>query len=226
MGGAVLFDIGESAQQVVYDSLGWLDPANGVAATAYWLQVFERGSDQGRWRVASDLNWRRLKYWRRAIGQAIDPAGEADTITEVLVEHGPHAVVQAWELVSWMASRLGWQVQAGRLEPGVEISWQAEAPHGKLRLRIQRMAEGPSEIHRVRIACRMDGKNGALRIEPEAGRRLAVIPEGVPGSPRTMTLQPQSIADMVGRQLSDREPDVVFRESMQVAQILAQSVLG
>ena len=34
----------------------------------------------------------------------------------------------------------------------------------------------------------------------------------------------QPIAEMVGRQLSDREPDSVFRESLAVAQVFAKSV--
>jgi len=42
----------------------------------------------GRWRVASDLNWRRLKYWRRLLTQALDPtaaAGAAESATEIVV---------------------------------------------------------------------------------------------------------------------------------------------
>ncbi len=64
-GGNVLFDLSENVEQIVYDSIGWLEPARAVAATATWLAKFERGSGIGRRRVASDLNWRRLKYWRR-----------------------------------------------------------------------------------------------------------------------------------------------------------------
>src|SRR5262249_37436045 len=68
----------EPAQQVIYDSLGWAEPAAGVAAVADWLYQFRRAplaalspgetsKAEGRWRVASDLNWRRLKYWRRLL---------------------------------------------------------------------------------------------------------------------------------------------------------------
>ena len=46
----------------------------GVAATVDWLERIERGDGRGRWRVASDLNWRRLKYWRRLLTQALEPA--------------------------------------------------------------------------------------------------------------------------------------------------------
>lgn len=227
--GALLFELVEPAQQVIYDSIGWPDPARGVVATAAWLEQVERGRGQGRWRVASDLNWRRLKYWRRLLSQTLDPAsapGALDSVTEVLVEHGPHAVIQAWELVSWLASRLKWKVQGGRVQPNVEISWQVKAPHGGLKVRIRRLAEGPSEVRRVRIACSLDGSPGAFNFAVENERRLSVVTEGVEGAPRTVTVQPQRLADLIGRQLSDRERDPVFHESMSVAQVLAEGVLG
>jgi glucose-6-phosphate dehydrogenase assembly protein OpcA len=229
LAGALLYELAEHAQQVIYDSYGWVEPARGVAATASWLDKVERGSGQGPWRVASDLNWRRLRYWRRLLAQALDPAsapGALASVTEMLVEHGPHAVIQAWELVSWLASRLGWRVQAGKVQPGVEIGWQLDAPHGPLRVRIRRLAEGPSEVRRVRLACTLDGKPGALNLVVEEERRLAVYPEGVPAASRTITVSPQSLAGLVGRQMSDRERDPVFRESMNVAAGLARSVLG
>ena len=41
-----------------------------------------------------------------------------------------------------------------------------------------------------------------------------------------MTIQHQSLPELIARQLSDRERDPVFRDSMMVAQILARSVLA
>jgi glucose-6-phosphate dehydrogenase assembly protein OpcA len=226
--GPLLFDLAEQVQQVIYDSIGWLEPARGVAATASWLEKFEHSEPHGHWRVASDLNWRRLKYWRRLLSQALDPAvapGALESISEVLVEHGPHAVVQAWELVSWLTSRLGWRVLTGRASPGVELSWRCYAEHGELRVRIRRLPEGPATLRRVRIACKLEGQPGALDVQVQDERHLAVVLEGVEAAPRTVTVQPQPLADLVARQLSDRERAPVFHESMGVAQILARSVL-
>jgi glucose-6-phosphate dehydrogenase assembly protein OpcA len=227
-GGPLLYDLTERAQQVIYDSIGWTEPARGVAAVAAWLPRFERDPTQAEWSVASDLNWRRLKFWRRLLGQALDPAsapGALDSITDVLVEHGPHAVVQAWELVSWLASRLGWRVEKGKVQPGVEIAWQVHGRHGPIRVRIDRQKEGPPEVRRVRIACTLDGKPAALNATVEDERRLTVVPEGRDVAPRTLAIQPQPLPELVARQLSDRERDPVFRESMAVAQVFAQSVL-
>jgi glucose-6-phosphate dehydrogenase assembly protein OpcA len=228
LAGGLLYDLAENAQQIIYDSNGWVDPHRGVAATAAWLTKLDREPGRTRWRVASDLNWRRLKYWRRLLSQALDPAsapGALESITEVIIEHGPHAVTQAWELIGWLASRLRWRVEAARVQPGVQLDWQVAAPHGKLRLRIHRLAEGPSEVRQIRIACALGGKPGVLNFLVQDDRRLAVVPEGVEAAPRTLTTQPQGLAEMVARQLSDREPDPIFRESMAVAQVFAESIL-
>ena len=108
MGGTLLHDLGEHVQQIVYDSLGWREPAKGVAATASWLKQVEMTMPGGRWRVASDLNWRRLKYWRRLLAQTFEAnTGTVESATELLVEHGPHAVIEAWELVSWLDAPSG-----------------------------------------------------------------------------------------------------------------------
>jgi glucose-6-phosphate dehydrogenase assembly protein OpcA len=228
LAGPLLYDLAENAQQIIYDSNGWPEPARDVAAVAAWLDKFERPQPTTRWRVASDLNWRRLKSWRRTLSQALDPAsapGALESITEVLIEHGPHASPQAWELTAWAVARLGWRVQSGRIQPGVEMTWQAAAAHGTVRLRIRRLATGPSEVRHVRIACALAGRPGALNIGVEDERRLAVVLEGVDAAPRTSTVQPQPLAELIARQLSDRDRDPVFHLSMTAAEVLARTLL-
>jgi glucose-6-phosphate dehydrogenase assembly protein OpcA len=228
LAGPLLEELAEDAQQLLYDSQGWPDPHRGVEVTAAWLEQFEGRSGHSRWRVASDLSWRRLKTWRRFLAQTLDPAlapGVLDSVTEVLLEHGPHAVTQAWQLVGWLASRLGWRVEKPHLQPGVEISWRVRAPHGRVHVRIHRLAEGPPEVRRVRIGCTLQGKARALNLIVEDERRLAVMFEGDDLASRTVTLQRPTLADLVARQLSDREPDPVFRESLRAAKLFARSVM-
>jgi glucose-6-phosphate dehydrogenase assembly protein OpcA len=224
LGGEFFHELGARTDLVVFDSIGWPDPPRGVLAVANWIGNLEKTTSQSRWRLGADLNWRRLKYWRRLLTQALDPAvapGFLPTISEVTLEHGPHAVVQAWELLSWLASRLGWRVQAGKVQPGVELSWQFNAPHGKVRVRICRMEDGLPVIYRMRIA----GPNKVLSFTVGSERRLAVFDEGTRSAPRTLSVQPTSLAELVGRELSDRDYDRVFRDSLEVARVLAQSVM-
>jgi glucose-6-phosphate dehydrogenase assembly protein OpcA len=225
--GVLLHDLCEDVEQVIYDSIGWPDPVQGVLATATWLDRFEHGPPDGVWRVASDLNWRRLKYWRRLVTQALDPTaapGALASISDVLLEHGPHAVVQAWELASWLGARLGWRVLRGQVHEGVELLWQCEGAQGAVQLRIRREDHGPPAIRHLRVACVLGGKPAALDFTAPEERRLAVVPESAGAEPRTLTVPPQPLPELLGRQLSDRERDPVFAESMRMARALAQSV--
>jgi glucose-6-phosphate dehydrogenase assembly protein OpcA len=228
LAGPFLDDLVEGAQQIIYDSNGWPEPPQGVAATAHWLDEVQCATGPAaRWRVAADLNWRRLKYWRRLLAQALDPnsvPGALESISEVHIQHGPHAVVQAWQLVSWLASRLGWQVKQGKVEPGVEFAWQVEAAHGSLSIRINRLAEGTSEIRCLDIACQLDKQATILRFAPEAAALVFSAPgHNIP--PRKVSAPPPPLDELVSRQLSDRERDPVFRESMATATVMAQSLL-
>jgi glucose-6-phosphate dehydrogenase assembly protein OpcA len=228
LAGPLVYELGEYAQQIIYDSIGWADPARGVAATAAWLEQVEHFEDVTRWRVASDLSWRRLKYWRRFLTQALDPAsapGSADSVTEILIEHGPHAVVSAWEVASWLVSWLGWRLDSGKAQPGTEMAWQFHNSRGLGRVRIVRLEKGPSDVRRVHITCRIQGRHGGLNLTAEDNQRLSLQLEGVEGAARTMTLPPRSPAEQIGRQLSDRARDPAFRVSMIVARLMAQSVL-
>jgi glucose-6-phosphate dehydrogenase assembly protein OpcA len=230
LAGPLLHDLAEYAEQIVYDSLGWPEPTRGVAATATWLDQLEKRGPGGRWRVASDLNWRRLKYWRRLLMQSLDPVsapGARGSAGEILIEHGPHAVVQAWELASWLSCQLGWRVQGGKVSPGVEMTWRFAAGSGAARVRIRRLDAGPPEIRRVVIRCQINAQPATLDLKAVDGRRLSIHVEvrDISCEPRTISLPPQSPAEVVGRQLSDRERDPVFRESMAVAQVMARSLL-
>ena len=89
---------------------------------------------------------------------------------------------------------------------------------------LQKVAAIQLNQTRVVVRLRYKAHDQIRRFEDE--KRLSAHLEGVSGAPRTVTIRPQSLAELVGRQLSDRERDPVFRESMAVAQVFAQSVLG
>ena len=230
MAGALLYDLSEGAEQVIYDSYGWPEPAKGMAATASWIEKFERGANHGRYRVVSDLTWRRHKTWRRVLGQALDPAvspGALETVSEVVVDHGPHSVMSAWGLTSWLAYGLGWTVSGATVRPGEHIDWGFRSAGGARHVQVRRVADAPRGVRSVKLRCQVDGVPQTLVVRPEDDdRRLAIVVEGGSAAPRTVTATPQPIPELVARQLSDRERDPVFRNAMAVAQTLAQCVLS
>ncbi len=229
LAGPLESELSEAMEQVVYDSLGWSAPSRGVLATSAWLDQLDVPLPGGRWRTASDLSWRRLKYWRRLIAQALHSGsapGSAASLTEIRVEYGPHAVVQAVMLAAWLCAQLGWQIQAGKAQGETEVTWRCVRPGGKTGLvRVVRLDQEPAEVRHVRLACEVNGVPGALRLDVESPHRLALTVEGVSAQPRTLTVPARSLAEVIGRQLNDRERDPLFRETMTRARLMAQNLV-
>ena len=226
LSGSLMHELAEDAQQIIYDSVGWPDPARGVSATGAWLEQVERPGT--RWRVAADLNWRRLKYWRRLLSESLGALARADgsdAVVEIHLDHGPHGMGQAWLLGSWLANGLGWKVQVGKVSQGRETLWRFRTPAGEASLFIRRLDEGPAEVLRVRVVARIATQTVTLRVEGGGPGRLAAQVEDGESQPRTITVPPASPAELVGRQLSDRERDPVFRDSATTAAVMAQSLL-
>ena len=105
------------------------------------------------------------------------------------------------------------------------MAWRFKSDKGDATVRVRRRDAGPPAVLRVRIACQIEGRPGAVVISVEDDQRLSVQHEGMDTAPRTQSVPPQSPVDLVGRQLSDREPDEVFRESLAVAGAMAQGLL-
>jgi hypothetical protein len=147
------------------------------------------------------------------------------TLSEVTVQPGPHAVVRAWGLVSWLASRMGGKPQTGRAQPGEEFSWTFQSLKGSVKVRLRRVASGAPTIHRIRLACCVQDKPTVLHAVYSEANRLAVQIEGSAVAERTISVREHTLADLVGRQLSDRKHDPVFVESMAMAKMLAQCLL-
>lgn len=203
LAGGLFIDLAETAQQVIFDSAAWTEPEMGFAALGIWQEQSQRTPGQLSWRSSADLNWRRLKPWRRVIAQALDPAvlrGALQSVNEVQIEQGVSGAAQALLLAGWLVSRL--QVPVSRTE-----------------------SQRAGGLHCVRLVCTVPGLPGAITVVRVEDQRLAVIPEGFAAAPYTISLRSQSLAELVGRQLSDRNSDSVFRESLAAAAQMATGAI-
>lgn len=210
LAGALYADLAGMANQVIFDSLGWLDPVGGMAAMS---RVREDRP------LVIDVCWRRLRGWRRILSQGLDPAfapGTIETLGELTLDHGPHALTQAWLLVGWLACRLSWQPEGGKVQPGTELTWRFRSAHGPIRVTARRLPEGPPEILTLRAAPAAGQRAPALLFASEGGR-LTVQNEGPTGGTRMLALPVPSRAAMVARQLSDLTPDAIFRDTFREA---------
>jgi glucose-6-phosphate dehydrogenase assembly protein OpcA len=176
----------------------------------------------------ADLAWRRPRLWRRLIAQSLDPAyapGALEGITDIAIEHGPHALTQAWLLVGWLALRLGWQPRGGRVAPGPEVHWHFAWPHGTPRVQIRRLASGAAEISTLRVVTRMAGRQVTFHFRAESPTRVSMFAEGFGDRMLSLTGPMQSRAEMVARQLPDFAHDRLFEESVVLARTMAEAVV-
>ena len=218
--GTLFDELAELADQVIYDSVAWTDPLHQLIATANWL-------GRGHAKSVADLAWRRPKLWRRLIAQSLDPAyapGALEGITDIEIEHGPHALTQAWLLIGWLALRLGWQPRGGRVTPGPEVNWQFAWSHGTPRVRIRRLISGAAEIKTLRVLTRVAGRPVTFHFRAESASRVSVFAEGLTDRMLSLTGPVQSRAEMVARQLPDLAHDRLFEESVALARTMAEAV--
>ncbi len=207
------------ADQVIYDSVGWPNPAEGVRAMTRWVM--------GEKRPVFNLAWRYLKPWRRILAQVLDPnvaPGALQNIDSVYVEHGPHALPMAWLLLGWLAARLGWKPQQGDVQSGKELAWSFRGPRGDFRVRIQRLDQGPAQVCKLKLGWQGESPGHVTFIYGD-DCWLSVVEAESTLPPAAIPACESPVDKMISAQLAHRSKDPLFEQSIAVAQIMA-GVLG
>jgi glucose-6-phosphate dehydrogenase assembly protein OpcA len=211
-GGAVFEELADLADQVIYDSVGWQEPQ--LLSALDWLA---REREQ---RVA-DLAWPRVLPWRRALAETFDPAlrpGALAGIERVEIEHGPHALPQAWLLLAWLAHALDWRPQQGAVEEGVALTWRLASAAGTVEVAVRRAGEGPSALRGVSVASR---RAAPTRLRALPGGRLEVE-QASEDARRWFALRERSRVSLLADQLSERASDPGFRAALETSRALAE----
>jgi glucose-6-phosphate dehydrogenase assembly protein OpcA len=228
LAGPLLIELAENAEQILFDSLDWLDRSQGIASTDLWLDKIHRPPTDSRgWRIASDLNWRRARIWRRILAEGLSPAtapGVLEAIIDIEILHGPHALTQAWELVAWMASRLGWAFQSTRFIAGESVTFQFVSQGRDVRIHVVREPEAPPSIHYIGIRCAEGTCDHMLEFRATGDSRISFTPLNGEAFARTVATSSGDLAELVGYQLSSREPDDLFRQTMRLAHLMAKGL--
>ncbi len=106
----------------------------------------------------SDINWSRITPWREIIAQFFDPPHARSSLTQlsrVLIESEDSW--QAWLMMGWLSSRLGWQ------SPKLNIQQT-----GTFTFHVQRAQDGDSSGHgdalQVTVTCSPSSKHGLTRL--------------------------------------------------------------
>lgn len=214
-------ELASMSDHVIYDSEGWLDPVRSVVAVADWVTRADPDV------IVSDLAWRRLKPWRRVIGQTLDPSlepGALDGLREVVIEHGPHALPKAWLLIGWLACRLGWRASGGKVAPGVEVTWGFRSATGPVQVTVRRHADGPAVLRRVELGWQGASGRGRALFRTEEDR-ISVERPGRDAGPRTLARGETPRWTLVARQLPKLFRDPLFRETLEVSRTMAEALL-
>jgi len=229
--GALLYELSENAQQIMYDSRGWVNPVRGVGGDG--VVAGRRGARRGRRRPLARGVGPQLAAAEvlaaASLTQALDPVsapGAAETTTDVLVEHGPHAVVAGVGVGQLLSRRLGWRLHGGKVQPGFEIAWTFSTARGPRSCASAAWSRGRPTCAACASPVTLDGRPAALNLVAEDHQRLSMQLEGVDAAP----LDHGAAAALRGGSRSaascpNRERDPVFVESMAVAQVMAQSLL-
>jgi len=221
LGGDLFSELEEMADQVVYSSLGWTEPARDIIATARWA-VEAEATDT----LIADLAWRRLKPWRSLIGQSLDPAAvprALETITEVAIEYGQRGLPQTWLLLGWLASRLGWQPIGVAHRRGDEWRWTFQALDRTVEARTRLIPDGDPEVRSVAVSWKVEKATATMTVASHGPGKLGMCYQGVDAQPRLLVAPNQSRATLIGLRLKNRERDPIFDTALQVARHLAES---
>jgi glucose-6-phosphate dehydrogenase assembly protein OpcA len=219
--GTLFDELTALADQVIYDSVAWTDPLHQLIVMADWI-------GRGHTKSIADLAWQRPRLWHRLLAQSLDPGyapGALEGMTEIHIEHGPHALTQAWLLIGWLALRLGWRPQGGRVMPGPEVHWQFTWPHGAPRVRIRRLVSGAAEIQLMRVVTRVADHPVTFHFRAESASRVSVFAEGLTDRMLSLTGPVQSRAAMVAQQLPDLAHNRLFEQSVALARTMAAAML-
>jgi len=215
--GEVFYQLAELANQVIYDNVGWVNPVQGVAMMTRWVEA------QQNTQVVHNLAWRRFTYWRKLIGQVLDPQvapGALEKLHSIEVRHGPHALAPTWLLTGWLASRLNWQSVDGKALSDSELIWRFKTKTQEIKIHVVRMPEGDPLIYRILFNWGSKAEPNRICFERVDKERIGIV-EALSTIPaRLFTAQVPARAELVAAQLAQRNRDKIFESALKASQAM------
>ncbi len=211
--GKLFFKLATMSDQIIYDSIGWTNPAQGMKAMSRWVEA-ERNEH-----IIFNLAWRRLKPWRRLLSQVLDPVvqpGALARVSRVSIEHGPHALPIALLLLGWLASRLGWQPVSGNVLSAKETLWQFNAAGHQFPVTVTRLEQGEPAPHKLHW-CWQDstGEHHAV-FALLSDQRLGIVEDSSDVPVRVIPAPALTRSALVSAQLAHRTRDKLFERALEI----------
>lgn len=211
--GKLFFKLAGMSDQIIYDSIGWENPAQGMKAMSRWVAA-ERSEH-----VIFNLAWRRLKPWQRLLSQVLDPVvqpGALSQVSQVTIEHGPHALASAQLLLGWLASRLGWQTLGGKVLPSKKTVWQFTAAGHQFPVTVTRLAAGDPKPYKLHWTWR-DGAQEHKAVFALLGeQRLGIVEDSSDVPVRVLSIPDLNSSALISAQLAHRTRDKLFESALEI----------
>jgi len=209
--GEVFFQLAELANQIIYDNVGWVNPAQGVAAMTRWVAAQENTQ------IVHNLAWRRFAGWRKLISQVLDPQTAPDVLNalnSIEITHGPHALPMTWLLVGWLASRLNWQSVDGKRLSDSELVWRFKNNHQDIKVHVRRLPKGDPLIYHLLFDWSKPGNAGRICFERLDNERIGIVEALSTVPPRAFTAHVPERSTLVSAQLAQRNRDKIFENAL------------
>lgn len=216
--GDLFFQLAELSNQVIYDNVGWVNPAQGVAMMTRWVEA------QQDTQVVYNLAWRRFTNWRKLISQVLDPQatpGALENLHTIEITHGPHALPKVWLMTGWLANRLNWQALDGKRLSDSELIWRFKHNHQAIKVHVKRLPEGEPIMRRLLFDWSTKGEPGRICFERLDKERIGIVESLSTISPRVFTAVVPERSTLVAAQLAQRSRDKIFESALKAAQGMA-----
>lgn len=222
LAGKLFFKLATMSDQIIYDSIGWTNPVQGMKAMSRWVAA------ESNEHIIFNLAWRRLKPWRRLLSQALDPAvqpGALQRVSQVTIEHGPHALPIALLLLGWLASRLGWQPISGKVLSTKKTVWQFNASGRQFPVTVNRLEQGEPAPHKLHWCWRDTTGEHNVAFALLGEQRLGIVEDGSDVPFRVISAPELTRSALVSAQLAYRTRDKLFESALEIGNSMT-SMLG
>ncbi|HEX5939158.1 MAG TPA: glucose-6-phosphate dehydrogenase assembly protein OpcA, partial [Dehalococcoidia bacterium] len=217
----------QMSQRMIVDSSGFRDAFGGLAD-----EVLKCGAESC---AISDLAWGRLERWREQIADLFDPADTSPYLVQIerlaiTSTTGAHVYpTEAVLLVSWLASRLGWQTRSPLTEDREEWVCRFEREGRTIECRVESAGGGQDSSDGGAIAEVVIEAGVArfeLSAEPGGGsvkQKIAV--SGVARTDSRIGMKPPDLLSLLSQELEMVGNDEVYEQAVAVGARLSGAQL-
>jgi len=212
--GELFYQLAALANQLIYDNMGWANPAKGVASMTRWVAA------QQDLQIVHNLAWRRVAAWRKLISQVLDPLVAPDALNNlhrIEVVHGPHALPMTWLLVGWLASRLQWKPVDGKRLSDSELVWRFQSQQREIKVVAKRLPEGEPLIYHLLFDWGRAEQAGSICFERLDRERISIVEALSTVPAHTFSAHIPDRSTLVAAQLAQRNRDKIFESALQAS---------